>query len=222
MGGREVGGGRATVVLSRGEISAVLLAFGLIVSVYMVLLAGPTSAQDTGGSGPPAGTPVGTQNTDNPSSPPTLFSIPAEDCTVENTGASVTFEESDGTQGRLVDGRGVEITGTPTQIRVEILNEGDFFSDVAEFPSSDRAFDTGNDITVVTSTNITCAGGTGTTGGPTSVPSTPENSVIRRTIPKKPLPPTGGLPVYVMVSGSVLAGAGLLGLGIVVRRGSRG
>lgn len=214
--------------MGRGEISAVLLVLGLIVCIYMVLLAGPTSAQDDGGSGPPAGTPVGTQNTDNPASPPNLFTIPVEDCTVENTGASVTLEESDGTQGRLVDGRGVEIRTTPSQIVIEIVNEGDFFSDVAQFPSDDRAFDTGNDITVVTSTNITCAGETGTTtggettGGSISARSTPENGVIRRTIPKKPLPPTGGLPVYVMVAGSVLAGTGLLGLGFVIRRGRRG
>ena len=52
--------------------------------------------------------------------------------------------------------------------------------------------------------------------------STPENSVIRRTVPNKPLPPTGGLPVYVMVTGSILTGTCLLGLGLVVRRGPRG
>jgi len=40
----------------------------------------------------------------------------------------------------------------------------------------------------------------------------PKRDVIRGTIPKKPLPPTGGLPVYVMVTGSILAGTGLLGL----------
>ena len=40
-------------------------------------------------------------------------------------------------------------------------------------------------------------------------------------IPNKPLPPTGGLPVYGMVAGSILAGASLLGLGIGIRRGQR-
>ena len=41
-------------------------------------------------------------------------------------------------------------------------------------------------------------------------------------VPNRPLPPSGGLPVYAMVAGSVLTGAGLLALGLVIRRGSRG
>ena len=49
----------------------------------------------------------------------------------------------------------------------------------------------------------------------------PKNNVIRKTVPKKRLPPTGGLPAYSLVTGSVLAGACLLGLGIAVRRGPR-
>jgi hypothetical protein len=38
-------------------------------------------------------------------------------------------------------------------------------------------------------------------------------------IPNKPLPPTGGLPVHLMVGGSVLAGAGLLALRFATQRG---
>jgi hypothetical protein len=37
-----------------------------------------------------------------------------------------------------------------------------------------------------------------------------EQTIIIRTIPGKPLPPTGGLQVYVMVGVSILVGAGLL------------
>ncbi len=40
-------------------------------------------------------------------------------------------------------------------------------------------------------------------------------------IPNKPLPPTGGLPVYGTVAGFILVGAGLLGLGVGIRRGQR-
>lgn len=40
-------------------------------------------------------------------------------------------------------------------------------------------------------------------------------------IPRKPLPPTGGLPVYATVAGFILAGTGLLALGIGIRRGQR-
>src|SRR5215210_2056198 len=186
----------------------------------MLLLASPLPAQDSNdGLGPPTGTPVNAQNTNNPSSPPNLFTIPAQNCTVADTGASVTLKESDGTQGRVVDGQGVKITATADQIRIEILNDGDVFDDVAQFSGSDRAFDTGNDITFVSSAGITCAGGG--TGQNQSTPerSTPSN-VIKRTVPKKPLPPTGGLPVYVMVTGSIVAGTSLLGMGI--RRRPRG
>jgi len=210
------------VVLGRRGLSVVLLVFGAVVSIYMLLLASPISAQDSNdGLGPPTGTPVNAQNTNNPSSPPNLFTIPAQNCTVADTGASVTLEESDGTQGRVVDGQGVKITATADQIRIEILNDGDVFDDVAQFSGSDRAFDTGNDITFVSSAGITCAGGG--TGQNQSTPerSTPSN-IIKRTVPKKRLPPTGGLPVYVTVTGSILAGTSLLGLGIVIRRGPRG
>ncbi len=41
-------------------------------------------------------------------------------------------------------------------------------------------------------------------------------------VPRKPLPPSGGLPVYGTVAGFVLTGAGLLALGLLIRRGSRG
>lgn len=40
-------------------------------------------------------------------------------------------------------------------------------------------------------------------------------------IPRKPLPPTGGLPVYATVAGFILAGTGLLTLGVGIRRGQR-
>jgi hypothetical protein len=49
-----------------------------------------------------------------------------------------------------------------------------------------------------------------------------EQTVIIRTIPAKPLPPTGGLPVYVMVGGSILAGTGLLAGRLAARRGRHG
>lgn len=232
--------GRVAVVLGRRGFSVVLLVFGAVVSIYMVLLAGPISAQDSDdGSGPPTGTPVNAQNTNNPSSPPNLFTIPVESCTVVDTGASVTLEESDGTQGRVVDGEGVEITATADQIRIEISNDGDQFGDVAEFTDSDNAFDTGNAITFVSSAGITCAGdGTGQNQNNDQNISTPElstpaqnpsnqkarprrNDVIRNTIPRRRLPPTGGLSTYAMVTGSILVGTCLLGLGLVVRRGSR-
>lgn len=46
-------------------------------------------------------------------------------------------------------------------------------------------------------------------------------NVVRDTVPRRPLPPTGGLPVSVTVGGFVLTGASLLGVGLVIRRGPR-
>jgi hypothetical protein len=46
--------------------------------------------------------------------------------------------------------------------------------------------------------------------------------VVRGTVPNKPLPPTGGLPVTVAVTGPLLAGVSLLGLGLLIRREPRG
>lgn len=48
-----------------------------------------------------------------------------------------------------------------------------------------------------------------------------DNDVIRNTIPNKPLPPTGGWPVYALVASSILAGAGLLGFRLGIWRGRR-
>ncbi len=44
-------------------------------------------------------------------------------------------------------------------------------------------------------------------------------NVMPKTTPRRPLPPTGGPPVSVMVAGLVLTGAGLLGACLMVRRG---
>ncbi len=50
-----------------------------------------------------------------------------------------------------------------------------------------------------------------------------KNNVVPKTTPRRPLPPTGGLPVSssVLVTGFVVVGAGLLGLGLVRRGGRR-
>src|SRR5215210_6099197 len=47
------------------------------------------------------------------------------------------------------------------------------------------------------------------------------SKVIPRTIPKKRLPPTGGVPAYAIMTGAILTGVSLLGVGFVVRQRSR-
>lgn len=58
-------------------------------------------------------------------------------------------------------------------------------------------------------------------GGASAKSGRQKDKVIAKTVPKRPLPPTGGLPVYAMVAGFLLTGTGLLGAGLVVRRGRR-
>jgi hypothetical protein len=92
----------------RGVTLSCGLVYLCVASLFVVV---PAIAQDSGGSGQPAGTPVTASNSDNPSSPPNLFVIPAEGCTVSED-ASITLEEEDGTQATFVNGRGVDITAT--------------------------------------------------------------------------------------------------------------
>ncbi len=64
----------------------------------------------------------------------------------------------------------------------------------------------------------------GNQGGVTAIANPPrkpqkERSIIN--VPKKPLPPSGGLPVYAVVTSFVLTGVGLLALGMGIWRGAR-
>jgi hypothetical protein len=148
--------------------------------------------------------------------------IPARGCTVSE-GASVTLADYDGTQAKVVDERGVDITAAASQISIKITGD-QFFSEVATFPDpNDDDFDTGNSaggLTVVTSTGIACQG-TGTQQAPqvqqpsdgdrgaaeVQYAADRDDEVIKATVPKKELPLTGGMP---------LAGLALIGFGLFV------
>ena len=208
------------VVLSRG------LVFFCVASLFVLgLFVVPAIAQDAG-AGPPAGTRVTSSNPENPVSPPNLFVIPARGCTVAE-GASVTLADYDGTQGKVVDGRGVDITATASQISIKITGD-QFFSDVATFPDpADDDFDTGNTaggITVVTTTGISCQY-TGTNQQPAddtanaaqdqynAADAQYADDVIKDTIPDKTILIETGGPSLPMIGGVILA-IGLVGLGI--------
>jgi hypothetical protein len=209
----------------RGVVSPHGLIFFCIVSLFVLgLFVVPAIAQDTG-AGPPAGTPVTASNPESPSSPPNLFVIPARGCRVSD-GASVTLEEEDGTRARVVDGRSVDITATATQISIKITGD-QFLSDVATFlDPNDQSFDTGNEITVVTTTGISCQG----TGAIqqraddnaaqnhyNAADAQYADNVIKDTIPdKKILVDTGGLSLAMI--GEVILAIGLVGLGIFLLR----
>ena len=211
----------------RGVVSPRGLIFFCIASLFVLgLFVVPAIAQDTG-AGPPAGTPVTASNPESPSSPPNLFVIPARDCRVSE-GASVTLEEEDGTRARVVDGRGVDITATASQISIKITGD-QFLSDVATFPDpNDQSFDTGNEITVVTTTGISCQG-TGANQQPADDDANAAqdqynaaddqyaDDVIKDTIPDKTILVDTGGPTLPMIGGLILA-VGLVGLGIFLLR----
>jgi hypothetical protein len=131
---------------------ALLVASG---ALLMFLLYVPVEAQD---SGIPAGTPATGVDTDNNNSPPDVILVSADDCTV-SPGASITLEDGDGTQGTFTDGaREIIISSQNGSPRIEGPIT-DFVGDHATFPTSDTAFDTDGDYSVVSSTGVTCSAG---------------------------------------------------------------
>lgn len=139
----------------RRAVSLSGAAFALL-CIVLILFVLPAGAQDSDGI--PPGTPANGVDTSNTNAPPDVILVAAEDCTV-SPGASITLEDGDGTQGTFTDGeRGITITEQNGSPRIE-GPPGDFVGNHATFPTSDTAFDTDGDYSVVSSTGITCAGG---------------------------------------------------------------
>ena len=217
------------MVIGKREFSVVLLVFGAVISVYMALLANPTSAQNGGG-----GTTGGNTNQDEGCSNPEVVD---------------TFS---GTENQITPQ--FDITGNTFRLRYEItdLDEDPGFDSFSIRPIGENGIGVGQSVLVFeegsgsenilegpgafsleidsegfeyTVTVEDCVGSEQTTLQPTT-PQQSQNGQSQNeptiiNIPNKPLPPTGGLPVYGMVAGSIIAGAGLLGLGIGIRRGQR-
>jgi len=176
-----------------------------------------------------------------PDSPPDTITVASEGCDQVGEGASVTLADGDAaqpTEVRLTDGRGgVEITETGGQIQITGPPDEDIYQQGVFLDPDDASFDDANGVTtVVTSTGITgCAQTTGTaqtTGNPQDgeggQPTGGEEAddqqygdergeVILKTVPEKPLPKTGGIPVLVG-AGLMLAAATVLGSRVIGRR----
>ncbi len=209
------------MVLGRRELSVVLLAFGAIISVYMVLLAGPTSAQQGGGStGGTTGqqtscsqneeiveTFTGTQDQTTPqfqiTGPEWRFILEARATTQTsgNVSVSTVFDPDNPGFGSDFASVDPEFFPTDTSSSNIIDGPGTFSLEIDA---------NGASYTVVVCQNAGSGGG-----------SNPTSGVIPTTIPQKPLPPTGGLPsAFGVIASFVLTG--LLALGIGMRRGQQG
>lgn len=216
------------MVLGKREISLILLVFGGVISIYMALLADSTSAQGGGTTG-------GTTNQDdegcaNPQLVDTFSGtenqITPEFETTGNTfrlSFETTLIDSEGFGGSL-DIEVLDESGQPIGQGPLVFDEVQDSENILVGPGI-FALDIRADNVEYTVTVEDCVGTEPTTLQPTT-PQQSQNGQAQNeptiiNIPNKPLPPTGGLPVYGMVAGSVLAGVSLLGLGIGIRRGQR-
>lgn len=230
------------MVLGRREFSAVLLIFGAVISVYMVLLAGPTSAQNGGGS---TGGNTNGQQQDAVCTNPQLVE-------------TFTGTESQITPPFNITGNTFRLSYEAQLIRTEEFESGFLFIDTVDEeglvvpfgnldaffpgePSSDstnvlegpgtftlRIESRNVEYTVTVEDCVESDGGT--TGEPTNGGETTiKNGETIIDIPRdpeldmggSPLPYSGGVPVYGMVAGFVLAGVGLLGIGLGRRRAAK-
>ena len=235
--------------LGKRELSAVLLAFGVIISIYMALLAGPISAQGNGDC--PGAEEVEESPFEGPGNQVTdLFNIEGDEflvtLDVEAQGGSgtepdvdiIVLDEDDNVVDDFVtQGEGVEsflVDEGPGDFALDIAaTNADYTITVDDCTGDDNGEDTNqNDVDNVIIEDV-IEDDNGIIDEITvfedddnlreeviiDKPNNREPTVIN--IPNKPLPPTGGFPVYGMIAGSILAGAGLLGLGIGVRRGQQ-
>ena len=191
-----------------------------LLCVVLILFVLPAGAQDEGGI--PPGTEASGVDTDDDNSPPDVVVVAASDCTV-SPGASITLEDGDGTRAIFTDGdRGITISAQNGHPRI-VGPSGDFIGNHARFPTSDEAFATDGDYSVVSSTGVACrGGGTSPTDDQYENDDTPPpgdvndpDDVVDDTVVNEKIPPTGG-PPYLAVGAllllcvSLLVGRGVL------------
>ncbi len=212
------------MVLGKREISLILLMFGGVISIYMALLADSTSAQGGGTTG--GTTNQADEGCENPQLVDT-FRGTENQITSEFDVTGNTFrlpynimdlDEDPGFDSFSI--RPIGENGIGVGQSVLVFDEGSGTENILEGPGSFtlQIESDGFEYNVIVED---CVG-----TEPTNEFTVPEKEDLQEeptiiNIPKRPLPPTGGLPVYGMVAGSILAGVSLLGLGIGIRRGGR-
>jgi len=238
--GAMINRGRVAVVLGRRGLSAILLAVAGLVfyTVFLTVLATEPSAQtdgdDTGGEVSASQVGQSDEGCANPQALETFTGTESQRTPTFNiTGNTLRISfETEATNPDAVD----------ENLAIRVLDEAGSFVDsvlvLQPEVGSDNIFidpgtyslqiDAGQEVRY----SVTVEDCVGENSSPAEQ-STPaqnpsnqnarprRNDVIRNTIPRRRLPPTGGLSTYAMVTGSILVGTCLLGLGLVVRRGSR-
>lgn len=210
------------MVLGKREISLILLVFGVVISVYMALLADSTSAQGGGTTGGLI-TSQSDEGCDNPEVVDTFsgtenqrtpqFEITGNTFRLSYDVTEIIPDEFTSFSIDVLDEDGLRVDGTTL-----------FFDDVSDSTNilegpGTFSLEIDAENAEFTVTVEDCVG-TEPTTLQSATPRQSQNEPTIINVPRKPLPPTGGgLPVYGMVAGSILAGVGLLGLGIGIRRG---
>ncbi len=221
--------------LSRREISAALLAAGALLLYLVLLLTRASEAQVQPNEGCPNPQVVETFTGSQSQRTPTFnitgntFQLIVNAQPVQ-TGqhGSIFVDSVDATNNLTVPFGNVDINpveGPTTEVANVLEGPGDFYLEI------------GSNNTQYTVTVADCVGGGGATtdAGDTVI----EDNIIEENIieeitsptkkrpsnivniPNKPLPPSGGPPVYGVIAICVLAGTGLLALGLGIRHAQR-
>ena len=217
------------MVLGRREISAILLAVGALLFYAVFLLSGQSRAQ-TNDNCPGAQVVNTFTGNGNQQTPPFNITGNQFGITTNNTGtannqmvSSIVVKDQ---QGNTIDTFNPQQPGTdstivdagPGQFSLNILAANNNFTvTVEDCTGSQGGVVINNNGLPITNEVNPFNNNIQITQGPLKPLKQP--SVIN--VPNKKLPPSGGLSVYGVVASFVLAGAGLLALGIGVWRGRR-
>jgi hypothetical protein len=217
------------VYLNRTAISVLLLAVGVLASFSVLLLAIPSEAQqgNEGCANPrQVRTFNGTQNQITPA-----FNITGN--TFRLRYDLTDLDEDPGFDSFSI--RPIAEDGIGVGDSVLVFDPGSGSQNILEGPGSFtlEIESDGFDYEVVVDDCTGTASGNAENSEPSAAqnnePSTAQangnqdrrSRVIPKTIPRKRLPPTGGIPAYVTMAGAILTGVGLLGVGFVIRQRSR-
>lgn len=226
------------MTIGRKEISVLLLATGALLFFGVFLLSVSSDAQTGGGS--TGGDSTGASRVGQPDegcAAPTEVErfdgtanqvTPAFNITGNTFRLSyeITDLDDDPVDFDSFSIRPIGENGIGVGNSVLVFDEGSGSENILEGPGAFtlQIESEGFDYTVIVEDCTGAASGNRAVTTPASPPAQAEsqrNNVVPGSVPNRPLPPTGGLPVSLVVTGFVLTGAGILGTRLVIRRAGR-